>query len=195
MARALHIGDGVTCCGRHLAGTLLCFIFLFLSPSAWAGPVTGAEYAVKAGFIYNFANFVTWPQDAFKNSPGTLVLCLVSDDPQTDVLFKLDGQTVKGKTIKVVAYQGSSCLEKSHILYFATQDRDTIRGILDQVGNRSILTIGEIVDFTAMGGIIDFFMDNNRLRFKVNIDAAHRQGLKMSSQILLSAQIVHGEGK
>jgi hypothetical protein len=166
-----------------------------LSSSAWAGPLTGAEYAVKAGFIYNFANFITWPQGAFKDTPGLLILCLVSDDPQTDVLFNLDGKTVKGRTIKVVAYQDGQCLDRSHILYFATQDRETIRRILDQVGNRSILTIGEIPGFTAMGGVIDFFMDNNQLRFKVNVDAARRKGFRMSSQILVSAQIVHGDNE
>jgi hypothetical protein len=195
MARGFHIGHGIAGCARHLAAALLCGLSFFLPPQALAGPVTGSEYAVKAGFIYNFINFVTWPKDAFKDSPGTLILCLVSDDPQADVLFQLNGKSVKGRTIKVVPYQEGPCIEKSHILYFATQDRDTIRGILDQVRNRSILTIGEIVDFTSMGGIINFFMDNNQLRFRVNIDAAHRQGLRMSSQILLSAQIVHGEDR
>jgi hypothetical protein len=92
-----------------------------------------------------------------------------------------------------VAYQEESCLDKSHILYFATRDRATIRKILDRAKLHSILTVGEVDGFTRMGGIIDFFTENNRLRFRVNVDAAQRQGLKLSSQILLSAQIVHGE--
>jgi hypothetical protein len=191
MARILDNVHAVGSCAWRIAVTFLC-VTLFYQPAAWSGAVTGTEYNVKAGFIYNFTNFVTWPPDSFADSPGELILCLVTDNPETDVLFKLDGKTVKGRKIKVMAYQ-ESCLEKSHILYFATQDKETIRKILARAKLRSILTIGEVDGFTRMGGIINFFTENNRLRFKVNVDAAKRQGLKLSSQILLSAQIVHGE--
>ena len=191
MARIFDNVHAIVSCAWHIAVTLLCVTFLF-QPAAWGGAVTGTEYNVKAGFIYNFANFVTWPPNSFADSPGELILCLVSDDPDSDVLFNLDGKTVKGRKIKVMAYQ-ESCLDKSHILYFATQDRATIRKILDRAKLHSILTIGEVDGFTRMGGVINFFNENNRLRFKVNVDAAKRQGLKLSSQILLSAQIVHGE--
>jgi hypothetical protein len=57
------------------------------------------------------------------------------------------------------------------------------------------LTIGEIEGFTQMGGVINFFEEQNRLRFKVNIDAAKRAGLTMSSQLLGSAQIYREERK
>jgi hypothetical protein len=192
MARIFDKMHAAVPCAWHIAATLLCVTFLF-QPAALGGAVTGTEYNVKAGFIYNFANFVTWPPKSFAESPGVLILCLVTDDPDSDVLFKLDGKTVKGRKIKVVAYQEESCLDKSHILYFATRDRATIRKILDRAKLHSILTVGEVDGFTRMGGIIDFFTENNRLRFRVNVDAAQRQGLKLSSQILLSAQIVHGE--
>jgi hypothetical protein len=191
MARIFDKAHAIVSCSC-IAVTLLCATFFF-QPFAWGGAVTGSEYNVKAGFIYNFANFVTWPQKSFANDPGVLALCLVTDNPETDVLFKLDGVTVKGRKIKVMAYQDEGCLKESHILYFATQDKGTIQKILDRVKLRSILTIGEVDGFTRMGGIINFFTENNRLRFKVNVDAAKRQGLKLSSQILLSAQIVHGE--
>jgi hypothetical protein len=193
MARTFDIVHPIVSCARPVAAFLLCCLFFFQPPSARGGPVTGTEYDVKAGFIYNFANFVTWPKGAFKDSPGILILCLISDNPETDVLFKLDGKTVKGRTIKVMTNRQGNCLEKSHILYFATQNRKIIRKTLKLAKRRGILTIGEIEGFTRMGGIINFFTENNQLRFKVNVDAAKRQGLKLSSQILVSARIVHGE--
>ena len=180
---------------RWAAIACICCIFFFHPPTAATETVTGAEYAVKAGFIYNFANFVTWPDAAFKNSPDTMVLCFVSDSPESEILYKLNGKTIKGRKLKVQAYEEGNCVDQSHILFFGTQDATFIQPILARAKDRSILTIGEVEGFTRMGGVINFFKDQNRLRFKVNVDTAKRLGLKLSSQILVSAKIVHGENE
>ena len=103
---------------------------------------------------------------------------------------KLDGKTIRDRKIKVVAFQDGTCIEQSHIIFFATQDKARIQEILEQARGRGILTIGEVDGFTSWGGVINFFEELNRLRFKVNLTAARREGLKMSSQLLGSAQIV-----
>ncbi|MGW8186664.1 MAG: YfiR family protein [Desulfobacterales bacterium] len=178
-----------------VAVSLLFCLLILRSAAVWGGPLTGSEYDVKTGFIYNFANFVSWPPAAFKNTDDDLILCLASDTPAADALFKLNDQTIKGRKIKVIPYSQESCLDTSQILYFATQDRNLIQKLLAIARERSILTIGEIEGFTQMGGVINFFEEQNRLRFKVNIDAAKRAGLTMSSQLLGSAQIYREEHK
>ena len=178
------------CCVRWAAAVLAAWMILVQPLSAWAGPVTGREYDVKIGFIYNFAKFVTWPQEADEKDPETLVLCYVADDPSITVFQKLDGKTIRDRKIKVVAFQDGTCIEQSHIIFFATQDKARIQEILEQARGRGILTIGEVDGFTSWGGVINFFEELKRLRFKVNLTAARREGLKMSSQLLGSAQIV-----
>jgi hypothetical protein len=180
---------------RWAAVGLVCGI-LFLRPGGVAcETVIGSEYDVKIGFIYNFVNFVTWPAEAFEKSPGELIFCFASDTPSADVLYKLDGKPIKGRKIKVIAFRDSACLEESHVIFFATQDKTFIQKVLASIGSRSILTIGEVEGFTRMGGVINFFQEQNRLRFQVNIDAARKVGLKMSSQLLGSARIVNEERK
>lgn len=180
------------CTGRAAITLMICM--LMLRPTAVSsGPVAGPEYEVKMGFIYNFANFVTWPEEAFKNRHDALVLCFASEDPSSDVLFKLDSRIIKGRKVRVIPYKEDHCLEQSHIFFFGTQDREFIQKILNLAKGRSILTIGEVEGFNRMGGIINFFMERNRLRFQVNISAANRAGLKLSSQLLGSAQIVKEE--
>jgi hypothetical protein len=169
---------------------LLSVLFFFQTAEASGDQIMGPEYDVKIGFIYNFANFVTWPAAAFEKEADTLNFCFASDQPSGEVFFKLDGKTIKGRKIKVAAYPDITCLEKSHIMFFPTQNKMFIQHILDLVKGKRVLTIGEVEGFTHMGGIINFFVENNRLRFKVNIDAARREGLKMSAQLLNSAQIV-----
>jgi hypothetical protein len=179
---------------RVSVSLLLCL--LILRPAAvCGGPLTGTEYDVKTGFIYNFANFVSWPPVAFKDKDDDLVLCLASDTPAADALFKLNDQTIRGRKIRVIPYTQESCLDDGHILYIATQDRSLVQKLLGIARERNILTIGEIEGFTQMGGVINFFEEQNRLRFKVNIDAAKRAGLTMSSQLLGSAQIYREERK
>jgi hypothetical protein len=112
------------------------------------------------------------------------------DDPSIKVLRKLDGKTIRDRQIKVIAYEEETCLAQSHLIFFATQNKELIQKVLEQSKGRGILTIGETEGFTEWGGVINFFEELNRLRFKVNLAAARREGLKMSSQILVSAQIV-----
>jgi hypothetical protein len=170
--------------------TVLCGLFIFGTATASGEPLIGPEYEVKLGFIYNFINFTTWPQEVLKNNPDTLTMCFASDHPSSSVLFKLNGKSIKDRKIRVLAFDAETCLEQSQILFFATQDKAFIKQVLDLTKGLSILTIGEIDGFTKIGGVINFFKDRNRLRFRINTDAAERNELKMSSQLLGSAQLV-----
>jgi hypothetical protein len=122
-------------------------------------------------------------------------MCIVSDNPSSQVLYKLNGKSIKQRKISVIAYQEDTCLKQGHILFFATRDIGLIQQVLDRVKGLNILTIGEVDGFARAGGIINFFKEENRLRFRVNIDAVRRNGLKMSSQLLVSAQIVREAGE
>jgi hypothetical protein len=177
-----------------LAFAVLLTCAIVFPPVGASEPLTGFEYEVKMGFIYNFINFVTWPEKAFNKPDDAIVVCFASDDPSSNVLFQLSSQTIRGRKIEVLRYT-EGCVAQSHVFFFGTQDRVFIQKVLDVAKGRGILTIGEIEGFTQMGGIINFFEENNRLRFKVNIDAAKEEHLTMSSQLLVSAQIVTQEHK
>ena len=177
-------------CAQWVAVALLGFLILMQPVGARGGTVTGREYDVKIGFIYNFAKFVTWPQEVVDRDPTLMVICYVADDPSIKVFQKLEGKAIRDRVIKVIAFQDETSIAQSQIIFFATQNKDLIQKILEQAKGRGILTIGETEGFTQWGGVINFFEELNRLRFKVNLAAARREGLKMSSQILVSAQIV-----
>ena len=180
------------CVNRIFVLWLLC---VFLLPPATAAGETmmGKEYDVKIGFIYNFINYVTWPKGVFADDSEPLILCLVSDNPESRAIFRLDKAPIKGRTLKVVSNQEGDCVIRSHVIFFATQNKSVIRSALHQSKGLSILTIGEVDGFTDMGGVINFFEEGNRLRFEVNMNAVHTEGLKMSAQLLGSAQIVKQE--
>jgi hypothetical protein len=175
-------------CMRHIPAFTLLFFFAFFSLCE-ADSVTGQEYRIKAGFIYNFAKFVKWPERAFSDPESPIILCIISSHPFSDVFLALNDKNVGGRKMVVIRYQTPEDAESCHILFFDLPDRDFIRRELKRLDGRSILTVGEVDSFNQLGGIINFFLENNRLRFRVNLDAAKRAGLRLSSLLLMSAEI------
>ena len=57
------------------------------------------------------------------------------------------------------------------------------------------MTVGNAPGFTRQGGIINFIMQDNRVRFEINPEAADRAGLRISSKLLQLATIVHDAAK
>lgn len=162
---------------------------LVLNPIiTWADSLVGPEYEVKMGFIFNFANFVTWPDESFGSSDDALYFCFASDHPAANVLFQLNDQPVRSRKLKVQKIDTEIGSEKCHILFFGTDNTLFIRQALAAVRGQHTLTIGEVAGFARMGGIINFFNQDKKLRFEVNLEAAKRENLRLSAQMLQYAQ-------
>lgn len=165
-----------------------------LSPAhvsaAYAQSLYGPEYQVKAGFIYNFAKFIEWPGGTFDNGADVLVLCIVPNNPESDVFFSLNNKTVGGRKILVRKCKNVKEIKDCQILFFDSTDREFIREGLLSAKGQGILTVGQVKGFMQEGGIINFFTEKGRLRFEVNLDAAQRFGLRLGSQILMSAEVI-----
>lgn len=178
------------------------------------------EYHNKATYLYHFIQYTQWPEVILQNDKR-INLCVASTNVFTDILFTLANKLVKlrnreilliiknrpshrqkrrlmlsfqdrhvkGRTIEVkkLDQQEIDC----HLLFISSQNKDFIIQTLDLVKNTHILTVGEHEDFIKMGGIINFFKEDGRLRFQVNLAAAQNHGLKFSSQLLRSAVITN----
>ena len=172
-------------------------VMAFTGLHAHAQTLYGPEYRVKAGFIYNFAKFIDWPKTDASQDPNTILICIVPDTPETDVFLSLRNKSIGSKRIEVKKYQDVKAKEIEHcqILFLDSKDEEFIKESLLIVKYRSILTIGHMRKFTQAGGIINFFTEENRLRFEVNLNAAKRARIKLGSQILMSAEIVDEKDK
>ncbi|WP_373497963.1 YfiR family protein [Desulfococcus sp.] len=170
-------------------GILLCVSLLIPAPAS-GEPISGAEYRVKMGFIYHFIRFTQWPPETFPTPESPINFCIASANPAADILLSLQDKEVKGRKIDVNRSVTSEDVETCQILFIASDDEKFVQPMLESLKGRKILSIGEIKNFTRMGGVINFFVTRNQLRFEVNLDAAESAGLKFSSQLLMSADIV-----
>jgi hypothetical protein len=167
---------------------LLLGIFLALTTSAQ----TVDEYQVKGAFIYNFAKFVEWPALTFKTDKDPLRICVLGQNPFGNALVDgVGGKTVVGRSLVVTdisdAGQGADC----QILFIGSSERKRLRSIFADLRMTGVLTVGETEGFATQGGIVNFKLEDGRVRLEINIEAAGQAKLRISSKVLSLAQLVN----
>jgi len=154
------------------------------------------EYELKAAFIYKFSIFVDWPVEAFADSTDPLVVGVLCDDSvEKTIVNTIDDKSVKGRPLKVISLQSNADYSQCHLLFISTTYKNRFEGILKKVQGKSILTVGEMEAFAHKGGIINFIKKDRNIHFEINIDAADRAGIKISSKLLRLAVIVRDESQ
>jgi hypothetical protein len=164
---------------------------LAVCPATAQEPPKAPEYRIKAAFLYNFTLYTDWPPDSFPKDDSPIVLAIVGDDPFGGELDKaVRGKTVRGRPIEVHRYAKAGDALPCHLLFLSNEHARNLPQFLDRLGEPLPLTVGETEDFTRVGGAIRFFVEGNKVRFEVNIDAAARARVKISSKLLSLARIV-----
>jgi len=153
-----------------------------------------SEYLVKAGFIYNFAKFVEWPSAAFSQADSPIVIGVLGTDPFGGVLDHLvEDKKIGQRGFVVRRYKWGKDLKDlkdCKILFVSASEKAHIDEIVQLLKGQPILTIGETPGFAERGGVIRFTLEDNRVRFEVNVDAAHKADLNISSRLLTLAKII-----
>ncbi|HEY4782760.1 MAG TPA: YfiR family protein, partial [Chthoniobacterales bacterium] len=150
-----------------------------------------SEYLIKAGFIYNFANLVQWPTNAFAQLDSPIVIGILGEDPFGPVLDRvLAGKRVNGRVFLVKRLKSVVDLKECHILFVSSSAIAHLADAIHLVKGMPILTIGEIPGFAKRGGIINLVLEDNKVHFEVNVDAAKEADLTISSRLLALARIV-----
>jgi hypothetical protein len=162
-------------------------------PAAQAQPAS-SEYQVKAAFIYNFAKFVEWPAEAMADN-RPFVIGIVGQDPFGSLIDEaVAGKTIRDKKIVVKRFAKAEDAVDSHILFISGSEGANMPRVLKQIGRAPVLTVSDIERFAEDGGMVQLVMDQNRVRFAINVAVVERAGLKPSSQLLKLARIVPGGG-
>ncbi len=152
---------------------------------------TASDRQVKAAYLYNFAKFVEWPEHTFASSTDAIHFCIWNDRGfEADVRQIVNGKLLAGRSIEVVGCQNIDQLRKCHILFIGSSDERETRRILQVLREVSALTVGDMKDFIANGGIINFVLQEDRVQFEVNHKSATRAGLRISSRLLGVAKLV-----
>jgi hypothetical protein len=148
---------------------------------------TTSEYEVKAAYLLNFARFVEWPDVPPGQGNDPFSICIVGDDPFQGALDRLiEGEVVGGRPI--IVRRLPRWQEPCRILFISRSERDAFR-ILRQAG-RGVLTVGEEPGFLSDGGMINFVVDDRKVKFDVNLKAATESSIRINSRLLSVAKSI-----
>ena len=159
------------------------------SSAALAG--VAEEYKVKAAFFYHFARFIEWPSEKFPSADDPFRVCLVGENPFQGVLRKtLSGKTVHGRAFRLTqSLSDDDELSQCHVVFIGQVSTDRSKRITQALHGKGVLTIGERADFIQQGGIVRLFLEESKVRFGINPQAAQEAQLDVSSKLLRLAKI------
>ncbi len=150
-----------------------------------------AEYQVKAAFLYNFAKFVEWPEEALGDSTQPIIIGVIGRDPfGADLDRILSAETVKGRPLFIKRFKRGEKPLPCHVLFISSSEEKQLTGILARLAGKCVLTVSGSKRFTRAGGMIRFIVKDDRVSFEINVSAAERAGLKISSRLLKLATII-----
>ena len=152
---------------------------------------TAKEYRIKAAFLFNFAHYVEWPPETFKEANSPLTYCTVGEDPFEGVL----DQSVIAKSagthpLRVQHLRAPENFQGCQIVFIGANEKKRIAAILETLKQAPVLVVGESSHFVQQGGTVGFLSEENTVRFEVNLDAAQRARLNISATLLSVAKTV-----
>jgi hypothetical protein len=157
-----------------------------------AGAQPTLENDVKAVFLYNFTKFIEWPPPAAPQA-GAFRVCVLADAGFSQAVDRtIAGETVDGRPLERIEPQSPDQVRSCGILYVGRPYTERTARFIAVARNLPVLTVGEGPAFLQQGGAIGFVLENNRVRFDVNVAAAQRSGLRVSSKLLRVARSVEG---
>lgn len=183
---------------RFMIAILLCSSLAVGANAQSSDSAASSEYLIKAGFIYNFAQLVQWPNGSFTQADSPIVIGILGTDPFGESIDRVfQNKKLEGRSLVVKRLKRGSSFKDCNILFVSSSEAAHLDEVLQNTKGMPILTIGEMPGFATRGGIINLTLEGNRVRFEVNIEAAKQANLNISSRLLALAKIVPqaGDGK
>lgn len=155
--------------------------------------VIDREYEIKAAYLYNFGLYIEWPKNAF---PGDdkFVIGVLGPNPFGGSLDAIAAKkTIQGKKIVVRKFASIKDYQPCHILFIsgeadAQADEKTAeeraKAALEKTKGSPVLLVADTMGLAQKGVMMNFVIEENKINIEVNLDAAKRAGLKISSKLL-----------
>jgi hypothetical protein len=171
--------------GRDLL-MLLRGVFLVACACFCVSPAQSAQFsvdAVKAAYLFRFAQYVEWPAPQAAEDPFVIAVT-GAEDVAVHLERLLYGMTVHGRRAEVRRITRARELEGVHILYVGAKAFARTRPLRAAAIERPILVVTDDQNGLDGGGVINFIEVSRNLRFEISLNAADRSGLKINASLL-----------
>lgn len=170
---------------------LMCVGAIHAAPGAMTAATDSPEYMIKAAYLLNFARLIQWPRDAFIGPESPLTIGVIGADPFGSALdLTVEGKKIGNRRIAVTRLRWGQDFRQCQMVFISSADSSRIGELATRVGRLPILIVGETTDLAKQGATINFRIEDDRVRFEVNVESARLARLTISSQVLRVARIV-----
>lgn len=158
---------------------------LLVAGLASAEPPRLDEYQVKAAYLYNFAKFVDWPMETAQHADEPFRICVLGQDPFGKSLDSVvAGRAIGDRPITVLRISAPEGASGCRVLFVASSERKRVLPRLAEFAGTGVLLVGEAGNPTASGMIVNFTLEGGSVRFEIDVAAAVREKLSLSSKLL-----------
>ncbi|UII31327.1 YfiR family protein [Fulvivirga ulvae] len=162
---------------------ILCFLCFNVEAPAQIG-----ETRLKSIWLEKFSKFIEWPTS---DTLDYFTITILGEGDINQYLYDIyKNRTIKNKPVKINVIDKIDSLENCNILFINTEQAKDLDKVLDKVRSKPILTIGDTQGFAKKGIIINFYLEQNKVRFELNISAAKSSGLDVDFRLLEAARII-----
>ena len=161
---------------------------LFLALLLWALPAAAEpplEYRVQAAYVSKFLRFVEWPAERLA---GGFVVGVVGNDSFREAMGALDGYEAGDRVVEVRHLERTLDVSDVHVLVIGPSMRAL--AFLEAAIGEPVLTVSDAAGFNDAGGIVQFVVIEETIRFEINLASAEHSRLKLSSRLLQLARNV-----
>lgn len=175
---------------RKPAVRLGAWLVLLSALPLWAVAPHAGEYEVKAAYLFNFGKFL------HRSAPPQhepFDICVVGEDPMGPALDSLTrGEQIEGRPVRVRRTPEASEARGCDIAYLSASEGARMESDLAALHDSDTLTVSDAPRFLQLGGMIQFVLQGDHVRFAVNLNAVRRSHLVLSSELLRVAVSVVG---
>ena len=144
--------------------------------------------------MFNLTKYVDWPSESFAETNSPIVLGILGQATFGDDFKQMvEGKTINGRKLLLRRLTWGEDLKNLHVLFVSASEKKRLPEILEKLRHTSVLSVGESDSFTQLGGIINLSTRDNKIRPQINLAAAEREHLKISSKLLHISEIVAGK--
>ncbi|VAW60415.1 hypothetical protein MNBD_GAMMA11-3392 [hydrothermal vent metagenome] len=146
------------------------------------------EYELKAAYLLNFARFIYWPQNAFKNDPDSFYICVYGHNPFGENMDWMSDKKINNRHVKFIYVADFKYAENCHIAYIGKSRKSQYLKVINIYSRKAVLTVSDIEGFSESGGMIGFVRVANKMKFEINVNKSTASGIKYRSQLLEVAE-------
>jgi hypothetical protein len=185
--------------GRGAPAPLAVVVIIAALLGAPGGRVRGAqpppsEYKVKAELLRRFLDYVDWPDGTFPDPDAPVVVGVLGGDPFGTALDEaFHDQRTHNRPVLVRRSKVIDDLKRCQVLFVCRSERNRLSEILAGVEDLPVVTVSDINGFCRRGGILNFYIEDDKVRFAANAAAAQQKGIKLGSELLKRARLIGPE--